>query len=68
MHLHEGAIAQDVLKQLLVTSYVPAPPAPSSSPLLTEPPTLAQTTSRTHCEACGQMLDPSIMHRCDGNN
>lgn len=68
IHLHEGAIAHEVLTQLMVTSYVPAPPAPSSSAMLSDPPSLTQTSSRTHCEACGQALHPSVMHRCAGNN
>jgi len=67
MHLHEGAIAQEVLKQLLVTSYVAAPPAPTTTGIVTEPPALKQTVSRTHCEVCEQRLDPTAMHLCAGN-
>ena len=68
MNLHEGAIAQEVLKQLLVTSYVPPPPSASDAGMLTEPPLLAVSNSRTHCDACGERLDPNAMHRCDGNS
>ena len=68
MALHEGAIAQDVLKQLLVTSYVPPPPAANNSAMLTEPPAVAQTNSRTHCDACLQELNPAVMHKCVGNS
>ena len=68
MNLHEGAISQEVLKQLLVTSYVPPPPASNNSAMLTEPPAVAVSNSRTHCEACGGALDPAVMHRCAGNN
>lgn len=68
MNLHEGAIAQEVLKQLLVTSYVPPPPAANNSAMLTEPPAVAVSNSRTHCDACLQGLDPNVMHKCAGNN
>lgn len=68
MNLHEGAIAQEVLKQLLVTSYVPPPPAANNSAMLTEPPSVAVSNSRTHCEGCQQPLDPKAMHKCAGNN
>ena len=68
MNLHEGAIAQEVLKQLIVTSYVPPPPASNNSAILTEPPAVAVTNSRTHCEACGDALNPHVMHKCAGNN
>lgn len=67
MSLHEGAISREVLTQIMATSFVPAPPEPSTSAMLTEPPTLNQTTSRTQCEACGEALSPSVMHRCHGN-
>lgn len=68
MALHEGAIAQDVLKQLMATSYVPAPPEPSTSAMLTDPPAVLQTNSRTQCNACLAPLDPNAMHRCAGNS
>lgn len=64
LHLHEGAISREVVAQLLVTSYVAAPPAPTTTGILTEPPALNVTNDRTHCEACGLTLDPSVMHRC----
>ena len=68
MHLHEGAISQEVLKQLLATSYIPAPPTANNSAMLTEPPALAVSNSRTQCEVCEGQLDPAVMHRCHGNN
>ena len=68
LSLHEGAISQEVLKQLLVTSYVPAPPASNEAGILTEPPVLLVSNSRTHCDACQQALDPNVMHKCAGNN
>lgn len=68
MSLHQDAISQEVLKQMLATSYVPPPPAPSDAGILTEPPVLLVSNSRTHCDACGERLDPNVMHRCAGNN
>lgn len=68
MSLHEGAFSQDELRKLIATSYVPAPPAPSDAGILTEPPLLAVSNSRTHCNACGGRLDPNVMHTCAGNN
>ncbi len=67
MALHEGAIAHEVLKQMAATSYVPAPPPSNDAGLLTEPPAVAVSNSRTHCEACLEPLDPTAMHKCAGN-
>lgn len=65
--LHENVFSQEELTRLIATSYVPAPPAPSDAGIMTEPPALAVTNSRTHCEACGNALDPAVMHKCHGN-
>lgn len=32
-----------------------------------EPPVLAVKEGRTHCEACKEALDPTVMHKCHGN-
>ena len=32
-----------------------------------EPPVVAVKEGRTHCEACKESLDPSVMHKCHGN-
>jgi len=32
-----------------------------------EPPVVAVKEGRTHCEACKEPLDPSVMHKCHGN-
>jgi len=66
--LHEGAFSADELKNLIATSYVPAPPAPSDAGIATEPPVLLVSDSRTHCEACLTPLNPNVMHKCAGNN
>jgi len=66
--LHEGAYSDDELKKLIATSYVPAPPPSNDAGILTEPPILLVSDSRTHCEACLQALDPNVMHKCAGNN
>lgn len=67
MQLHEGAITHEVLKQLMVTSYVHAPPPSNDAGILTEPPVLQVSNSRTQCEACLEPLDPNVMHICAGN-
>jgi len=68
MRLHEGAFSDEELKRLVATSYVPAPPPSNEAGILTEPPLLAVTNSRTHCNACQGALDPNVMHKCAGNN
>jgi hypothetical protein len=64
--LHQDAISQEVLSQLLATSYVPAPPS-NDAGISTEPPVLLVSNSRTHCDACLEPLDPNVMHICAGN-
>lgn len=32
-----------------------------------EPPNVAVSAERTHCEACQEPLDPNVMHKCHGN-
>lgn len=32
-----------------------------------EPPVVAVKEGRTHCEACKEPLDPTVMHKCHGN-
>lgn len=32
-----------------------------------EPPSVSVSDTRTHCEACKEPLDPSVMHKCHGN-
>jgi transcription elongation factor Elf1 len=32
-----------------------------------EPPVVTVKADRTHCEACQEPLDPSVMHKCHGN-
>ena len=32
-----------------------------------EPPNVAVSATRTHCEACHEPLDPNVMHKCHGN-
>jgi len=32
-----------------------------------EPPVVAVKEGRTHCEACKEPLDPTMMHKCHGN-
>jgi len=66
--LHEGAYSAEDLKKMIATSFVPAPPASNDAGILTEPPMLMVSNSRTHCEACDQSLDPNVMHKCAGNN
>lgn len=68
MALHEGVFSDDELRKLVATSYVPAPPASNDAGILTEPPVLLVSNSRTHCDACQQALDPNVMHKCAGNN
>jgi len=68
MALHEGAFSEDELRQLVATSYVPAPPPSNDAGIATEPPVLLVSNSRTHCDACLEPLHPNVMHRCAGNN
>lgn len=68
MALHEGAYSPEALKQLIATSYVPVPPPSNEAGIATEPPLLAVSNSRTHCNACLEPLDPNVMHKCAGNN
>ena len=35
--------------------------------IITDPPEVTVKTNRTHCEACGEKLDPNVMHKCAGN-
>lgn len=35
--------------------------------IFTEPPVLTHKTDRTHCEVCGALLDPNVLHKCAGN-
>jgi hypothetical protein len=67
MRLHEGAFSDDELKRLVATSYVPAPPGSNDAGILTEPPVLLVSDSRTHCDVCLEALDPNVMHVCAGN-
>ncbi len=32
-----------------------------------EPPVVAVKEGRTHCEACKEALDPTVLHKCHGN-
>lgn len=32
-----------------------------------EPPNVTVSGARTHCDACKEPLDPSVMHKCHGN-
>ncbi len=32
-----------------------------------EPPDVKVSATRTHCDACGEPLDVSVMHKCHGN-
>jgi len=68
MNLHEGSFSPEELTRLVATSYVPAPPPANDAGILTEPPVVLATNSRTHCEACLEPLDPNAMHKCAGNN
>jgi hypothetical protein len=67
MNLHEGSFSQEELTRLIAASYVPAPPPSNEAGIVTEPPLLMVSNSRTHCDACLEALDPNAMHVCAGN-
>jgi hypothetical protein len=67
IHLYEGSIPKAELDQLASHSYVPPPPMANDSGVFSEPPDVIQKTGRTNCEACGEALNPTVMHTCRGN-
>jgi hypothetical protein len=67
VELYRATIAPDVLSKLVAEGYVAPPPAASDSGVLSAPPEVTVKTDRTHCEHCNEPLDPTVYHKCAGN-